>query len=155
MLDTVIYTVGILLIVVSAAFIWLTKPYMSYETTRSTNEIVTITAEYVNDTGEPLCSKLYEIAGGVTSGKAIIPNMPKDVPDPHDWAALEDGDFLTIYGYRYQWKARNIITGGVETRPVGMVDVVAWEGPHNLLFKSELPDAPANQFNRRNYTDCR
>ncbi len=154
-MKAVIYIVGTLLIVISAAFVWLTTPYMSYETNRSTNEIVTITAEYLNITGDPLCSKLYEIIDGETSDKAIFPNMPKDIPDPHDMTVLKDGDRLKIRGYRYQWKARNLITGNIEARPAGMVDVVAWEGPDNLHFNSAFSDAPAGQFSRRNYTDCR
>lgn len=150
-----LYTLGLLVVVSAGAFLWLTKPHMSYVSTRATDSPVQVEVEYVNVTGDALCSKLYQLVDDEATDKAVFPNVPDDIPDPHDVDDLADGDRLTIEGFPYEWSAINRVTGTTTTKATGMVDVIAWEGPDGLAFRSKLQADSGEIFDRRNYTDCR
>ena len=140
---------------VVAVFIALTKPYMEYGYGRVDNQPVTIEVEYINVTGDPLCTKLYKVINGEVSDEGIFPNIPSDIPDPHDVAELTDGDRLSLTGYLYEWQEKNLITGNTQHRSVNQIDVISWQQGNHLVYKSSLKGISGSQFSKRNYTDCR
>jgi len=131
-------------------FIWLTRPYMDYQSVRLNSEPIDVIAEYRSMTGDPLCTKLYDIS----SNKGIFPNVPGDVPDPHDIAVLKEGDRITLIGYSYEWQAKNLITGNIQKKPSEMIDVIAWSKAGDISFKTQLKNPTPQQFDRKNYSDC-
>lgn len=145
-----IYILSFISLLIGSLFIWLTKPYMDYQSQRLNNILTEVNVEYRSMTGDPLCTKLYD----VVSGRGIFPNVPDDVPDPHTIASLQEGDRITLIGYQYEWQARNLITGKTDKRALGMIDVVAWNNATDLHFKSQLENPQPQQFKRENYSDC-
>ena len=142
---------SLLLLVVIAFFVWLTKPYMSYQSVRIGDTPTTIEVEYLSMTGDALCTKLYEIH----NHQEIFPNVPDDLPDPHSISSLKEGDRITLVGYRYEWQAKNLITQSVKKKPIGMVDVVAWSKGAEVQFASSSQNLSPDKFKRENYSDCR
>lgn len=142
---------SLLLLVVIAFFVWLTKPYMSYQSVRIGDKPTTIEVEYLSMTGDALCTKLYEI----NSHQGIFPNVPDDLPDPHSISSFKEGDRITLVGYRYEWQAKNLITQSVKKKPIGMVDVVAWSKGAEVQFASSSQNLSPDKFKRENYSDCR
>jgi len=103
-------TLGIMLIL-SALYIWLFKPYMEYDYKRMSDIPIIIESEYFTITGEPLCTKFYKVENGKITNKGIFPNMPIDIPDPHIFSDFKEGDRVAFTGFIYQWHATNKITG--------------------------------------------
>ena len=146
----VIYLLAAIFFAAALFFIWLTKPYMDYQSVRLAGEPIEVVAEYKSMTGDALCTKLYD----VNSGKGIFPNVPNDVPDPHDMATLKEGDRITLIGYPYECQAKNLSTGNIQKKSSGMMDVIAWNKADNEIFKTQLKNQDPQQFDRKNYTDC-
>ncbi len=143
--------VGFSVLIVSSIFVWLTKPYMSYQSVRIGDTPTTIEVEYLSMTGDALCTKLYEI----NNHQGIFPNVPDDLPDPHSIPSLKEGDRITLVGYPYEWQAKNLITQSVKKKPIGMVDVVAWNKGAEIRFASNSKNLSPDKFKRENYSDCR
>ncbi|HTF97372.1 MAG TPA: hypothetical protein VL995_14635 [Cellvibrio sp.] len=137
-------------VITALFFIWLTKPYMDYQSLRKAGTPQKVVAEYKLMTGDVLCTKLYR----VDDGSAIYPNVPDDLPDPNEIDSLKEGDRITIVAYMYEWQAKNLVTGNIEKKPTGMMDVIAWSDEDSLNFRSNLKNPQADQFKRKNYSDC-
>ena len=144
------YLLATIIFIVVSFFIWLTKPYMDYQNVRLNNEPIEVVVEYRSMTGDSLCTKLYN----VNNNQGISPNVPDDVPDPHDITALTEGSRITLVGYSYEWQAKNLVTGNIQKKPSGMMDVIVWNGAGDTSFKTQLKNPGPQQFNRKNYSDC-
>lgn len=160
MLKKILFFVLILLAIIIAAYVIVFKPYVKREYQRTSNEPTKIIAEYVNVTGDPLCTKFYLVEDGQLTGKGVFPKLPTDLADPHN-KGLKDGDRISLTGYTYHWVTKNLITNNSTVRPVYMIDVLAWElitssnaSKSSTAFQSSIEDHSPENFMGENYTDC-
>ncbi|WDE07923.1 hypothetical protein SG34_014150 [Thalassomonas viridans] len=146
---------SVAVICLTAFGLWLFQPYMQREYVRLSETPVTIEAEYFTVTCEPLCTQLYRVENGKITNNGVFPNMPADIPDPHSISELKDGDRLLLTGYLYVWQETNLITGSISTREINMIDVIRWQTPDRVSYKSQQSNHAPAAFRHENYTDCR
>lgn len=149
------YFLLFLLAVVAVLAIWLFVPLSDIQYVRVSEEPTELMVAYSNETCDPLCTKLYELVDGEISDRPIFPRVATDLPHPYDDLTLRDGDHLTLRGYRYELRERNLITGSERTRLSGRVDVIAWRGPASNEQASALDTTAAENFPTENYIGCR
>lgn len=143
-----------MLIGLLALYIGLLQPYMQREYVRLSDAPVTIEAEYFTVTGDPLCTKLYRVIDSKITNNGVFPNMPQDIPDPHNLAELKDGDRLALTGFLYEWHETNLITGTTSQRAINMMDVIGYQAL-NINYQTKLTDITPGAFRHENYTNCR
>jgi hypothetical protein len=143
----------LIVLLVFCVVVYLFVPYERYEYVRSKNQIQTVTVEYANMTGNPLCSKLYFVIDGEVTRQALLARLPSDIPDPNRVDQVIDGRRLIVTGYPNLWRATNLITGSVKTRNTGLFDIVSWRDTSGQEHKTNNAHFPEN-FISKNYIDC-
>jgi len=144
-------------LVLAIFFLLLLKPYKKYDLVRNKNTD-TLIVEYQNYTGDPICTKLYLVDNGTTSAIGILPHLPNDLIDPHS-TDLSEGDKIELYGFRYAWEEKNLITGKVVKKRSGRFDLISWKKisgeSNNRLHTTLKKNIDKISFENKNYTDCK
>lgn len=121
--------IGITILVLFGGLsIYLSKPYEEFIEERKKGFPVSIMVEYVNITGEPGCTNLYQVSNDqVDYKKPIYPAHVDRMKVPDDGTYAYEGNRFSLKGYEYQYVKRNLITGAVDYQPSGRFDIVSWK----------------------------
>lgn len=171
-------TLLIFLAAIISGFVYLVKPYETFEERRLGSHQIKVIANYVNVTGDPNCTKLYVTSPEPSDepGKAIFPAVPEAIPSPDDGEYAYHGNRFELTGFPYEWVYRNIITGAERRVNSQRFDVVKWKiivpytvwsdkqsgdgGPLNeirsmpLVYEYTDDDYSPNKFRMDNYINC-
>ncbi len=125
---TIVFAVFILSIIVG--YIWLAKPYLSYEFVRLNElvEIPTVYAGWACGSNYPQLSP-YEVKsnGERSLGDPFSLMLQEQLPNPEDSIAAVPGNKFVLWGYREKLITKNFITGVTTEKITPKVYLVGWK----------------------------